>query len=133
MTTSLFGMIDPPNLPGAQPRPWTGTGWRVARATGYAHRSAEVVSAGLSADQPAPDVAQSRISIHQGLAGAVPERVQSSQNVNSTHSVPQQPRSSDVSDIGPADVTVAAAQASYRVALATIGRVRQTSLLDFLR
>jgi len=92
-------------------------------------------SAGLSGDLAALDAATTRISGQQGLAGAVYQRVQSSQSVNSTNSLSLQSQLSDVQDIDLADmaVKVSAADASYQAALATTAKVRQTSLLDFLR
>jgi flagellar hook-associated protein 3 FlgL len=89
----------------------------------------------LTADLASLDAATTRISSQQGLAGALYQRVQNSQTVNSAGVVQRKSQLSEVEDIDLADIAikVSAADASYQAALATTAKVRQTSLLDFLR
>jgi flagellar hook-associated protein 3 FlgL len=89
----------------------------------------------LTADLASLDAGTTRISSQQGLAGALYQRVQNSQTVNAAGVVQRKSQLSEVEDIDLADIAikVSSADASYQAALATTAKVRQTSLLDFLR
>jgi flagellar hook-associated protein 3 FlgL len=89
----------------------------------------------LSADLVRLDTATSRISSQQAAAGATYSRVQSTQNAAATNSIQLKSQLSDLEDIDIADmaIKVSTADAAYQAALATTAKVRQNSLLDFLR
>ncbi|MDQ1731184.1 MAG: flagellar hook-associated protein 3 FlgL [Pseudonocardiales bacterium] len=89
----------------------------------------------LSADLAKLDTATQRISAQQGLAGALYQRIQATQDVNATNKIQLTSQLSDVQDIDIADmaIKVSSADAAYQAALATTAKVRQISLLDFLR
>ncbi|UQX87937.1 flagellar hook-associated protein FlgL [Jatrophihabitans telluris] len=89
----------------------------------------------LTADLNSLDSAMKTISAAQGAAGAVYSRIQSTQTVNSTNVIQLKSQLSDVQDIDLADmaIKVSSADASYQAALATTAKVRQISLLDFLK
>ncbi|CAN5475572.1 flagellar hook-associated protein FlgL [soil metagenome] len=99
--------------------------------------SADLVSnpTNLTGDLAKLDAATTTITSQRGLAGALYQRVQNTQLVNSTNTVQRTSQLSDIQDIDLADmaIKVSAADASYQAALATTAKVRQTSLLDFLR
>jgi flagellar hook-associated protein 3 FlgL len=81
------------------------------------------------------DTAMATISDAQGLAGATYSRVQSTQTVASNNTLALKSQLSDLQDIDLADmaIKVSTADASYQASLATTAKIRQTSLLDFLR
>ncbi|MCW2539553.1 MAG: flagellar hook-associated protein 3 [Frankiales bacterium] len=81
------------------------------------------------------DTAMTTISNVQGLAGAKYSRVQSTQTVASNNTLALKSQLSDLQDIDLADmaIKVSTADASYQASLATTAKIRQTSLLDFLR
>lgn len=89
----------------------------------------------LSTDLQSLDTAMARVSSQQGAAGAIYQRVQNAQTVTSSNVIQLQSQLSDVQDIDLADmaIKVSSADAAYQAALATTAKVRQTSLLDFLR
>ncbi|MGX7681042.1 flagellar hook-associated protein FlgL [Jatrophihabitans sp. DSM 45814] len=90
---------------------------------------------GLTADLSSLDATTTQMSAQQGLAGAIYDRVQTSQATNASNTLQLTSQLSDVQDIDLADmaIKVSAADASYQAALATTAKVRQMSLLDFLQ
>jgi flagellar hook-associated protein 3 FlgL len=89
----------------------------------------------LTSDLSQLDGAMSQISSQQALAGAKFARIQDTQNVSSTNVIRLKSQLSDLQDIDLAEmaVRVSTADAAYQAALATTAKVRQNSLLDFLR
>lgn len=91
--------------------------------------------ANLNSDLAKLDAATTRISSQQGLAGSIYQRVQNSQNLLSSSTLSLKSQLSDIEDVDVADlaIKVSSADAAYQAALATTAKVRQVSLLDFLR
>lgn len=91
--------------------------------------------ANLTADLAKLDAATTRISSQQGLAGSIYQRVQNSQGLLSSSTLTLRSQLSDIEDVDVADlaIKVSSADAAYQAALATTAKVRQVSLLDFLR
>jgi flagellar hook-associated protein 3 FlgL len=81
------------------------------------------------------DTAMASLSNAQGFAGAKYSRVQATQTVASNNTLQLKSQLSDLQDIDLADmaIKVSTADASYQASLATTAKIRQTSLLDFLR
>ena len=91
--------------------------------------------ANLNSDLSKLDAATTRISSQQGLAGSIYQRVQNSQSLVSSSTLNLKSQLSDIEDVDVADlaIKVSSADAAYQAALATTAKVRQVSLLDFLR
>lgn len=91
--------------------------------------------ANLTSDLAKLDAATTRISSQQGLAGSIYQRVQNSQNLVSSSTLDLKSQLSDIEDVDVADlaIKVSSADAAYQAALATTAKIRQVSLLDFLR
>ncbi len=89
----------------------------------------------LSGDLASLDGASAKITAAQGQAGALSNRIQGVQTANGTTETQLKSQLSDLQDIDLADmaIKVSSADAAYQAALATTAKVRQTSLLDFLR
>ncbi|HEY2042605.1 MAG TPA: flagellar hook-associated protein FlgL [Jatrophihabitans sp.] len=81
------------------------------------------------------DTAMTRMSSQQALSGAVYQRVQVAQTVNATNTLQLKSQLSNLQDIDLASmaVQVSTADAAYQASLATTAKIRQTSLLDYLR
>jgi flagellar hook-associated protein 3 FlgL len=89
----------------------------------------------LGADLQSLDTLQVAITSDRSLAGAKFQRIQSVQATSATNVIQLKSQLSDIQDIDLADmaVQVTSASAAYQAALATTAKVRQLSLLDFLR
>jgi flagellar hook-associated protein 3 FlgL len=91
--------------------------------------------AALSTDLSNLDTAMKTISSQQALAGSTYARIQNLQASTGTVTTQLKSQLSDLQDIDVADlaVQVSAANVAYQAALQTTAKIRQTSLLDFLR
>lgn len=91
--------------------------------------------AALSSDLDKLDAAMNTISNQQALAGSTYARIQSLQASSGTVSTQLKSQLSDLQDIDVADlaIQVSTANVAYEAALQTTAKIRQTSLLDFLR
>lgn len=89
----------------------------------------------LGGDLANLDAAQTALSSSQSLAGAKYQRIQTVQTTAGTNSIQLQSQLSDLQDIDLANmaIQVTTADAAYQAALATMAKIQQNSLLDFLR
>lgn len=81
------------------------------------------------------DTAMQQVSASQASLGAIYNRVTVAQNNLLTDQVDRKSQLSQIQDIDIADmaIRVSSADATYQAALATTAKIRQTSLLDFVR
>lgn len=91
--------------------------------------------AALGAQLDALDAAMGQISSQQAVVGATYNRVQSAQADMAAGAIDRKSQLSQVQDIDLADmaIQVSSADAAYQAALQTTAKIRQTSLLDFVR
>lgn len=91
--------------------------------------------AGLGAQLDALDAAMHQMSGQQAIVGATYNQVQSAQSDMAAGEIDRKSQLSQVQDIDLADmaVQVSSADAAYQAALQTTAKIRQTSLLDFVR
>lgn len=91
--------------------------------------------AALSQDLGSLDAAQSKLSGQQALAGARSARVQDSQTTALSTTIQLKSQLSELQDIDLASTVVemATANTAYQAALATTAKIRQISLMDYLR